>query len=95
MELVDITNSNNAKKRLTAIFKDGERIIRIHFGQRGASTYIDNKDKVKRQNYIARHQVNEDWNNPLKAGTLARYILWGDNTSFLQNVKDYKKRFNL
>ena len=54
-----IVKSTRKDKRLEAIFKDGTS---IHFGAKNGSTYVDHGDKKKRENYIKRHQVNEDWN---------------------------------
>lgn len=80
--------------------KEGKRYMVIinnktyHFGQDGGSTYIDHKDKAKREAYIKRHKVNENW-NAVNAGSLSRWILWGDSTSIRENIKEYKKRFNV
>ena len=84
-----IVKSTRKDKRLEAIFKDGTS---IHFGAKNGSTYIDHGDKKKRENYIKRHQVNEDWNT-VNAGSLSRYILWGDSNDIGKNILDYKKKF--
>jgi hypothetical protein len=68
--------------------------VTLHFGSDVGRTYIDHKDKQKRQNYLARHKVREDWTK-INAGSLSRWILWGNSTSLQQNIKDYKKRFNI
>ena len=65
-----------------------------HFGQKGGSTYIDHGDKKKRDAYIKRHKVNEDWTK-VNAGSLSRWILWGNSTNIKNNIRDYIKRFNL
>jgi hypothetical protein len=84
-----IVKSTRKDKRLEAIFKDGTS---IHFGAKNGSTYIDHGDKKKRENYIKRHQVNEDWNT-VNAGSLSRFILWGDSNDIGKNILDYKKKF--
>ena len=66
----------------------------IHFGQKGGSTYIDNGDKIKRENYIKRHKVNEDWTK-VNAGSLSRFLLWGDYTTLEQNHQAFMKRFGI
>ncbi len=43
--------------------------------------------------YIARHKVRENWNDPMSAGALSRYISWNLPT-ISASIKDYKKRFN-
>ena len=86
------------KKRFTAIFRlhRGGKIIKItHFGQRGGKTYIDEGDKTKRKNFRARHKRDLETKDFKRAGYLAYFLLWGDNTSLKKNIDDYKKKFNL
>jgi len=86
-----IENSRQANKRFVAIFSDGTR---VNFGQKGGSTYIDgNRSEKERQNYISRHDVRENFNNPKTAGSLSRWILWGDSKSLNKNHNDYMKKF--
>jgi len=66
----------------------------IHFGAKNGQTYVDHKDKIKRENYLKRHKVNEDWSK-INAGSLSAIILWGNSTNINDNIADYKKRFNL
>ena len=87
-----LETSTRKDKRLMAIFDNG---MIIHFGLKGGSTYIDNKDTTKRDNYIARHKVREDFNDPYTAGALSRWILWGDYTDLEKNRKAFVKKFNL
>jgi hypothetical protein len=68
---------------------------KVHFGLDGSSTYLDNKDDAKRKAYLARHKANENWNNPMTAGSLSKNLLWGATTSLRENIKIFKKRFNL
>ena len=102
MWLTSITKSNRPDKRLQAKFcmckvKDsckGTNTKTIHFGQKGSSTYLDHKDEDKRSAYLARHKPNENWNNPLTAGALSRFILWNKKT-LTESIADFKKRFKL
>lgn len=87
-----IKPSARANKRFMAIFSNG---VVVHFGQLGGQTYIDHGDKIKRSNYLARHGASEDWTDPYKAGTLSRYLLWGDSNSLEKNKQEYMKRFNI
>lgn len=79
-------------KRFQAIFPDKSI---INFGLKSGNTYIDHGDKKKRENYIKRHQVREDFNNPKSAGALSRWILWGDSSNIDKNFYDFKKKFNV
>ncbi|GAG48726.1 unnamed protein product, partial [marine sediment metagenome] len=49
----------------------------------------------KKDAYIARHKVNENFNDPKTPGSLARHILWGSTTSLRKNIELFKKKFNL
>jgi hypothetical protein len=103
MKLLSIKPSERPTKKYTATFcmckgetkccdKDRKK---VNFGARGSSTYLDNKDEAKRKAYIARHRVNENFNNPLTAGALSFHLLWGSTTSLRENIALFKKRFNL
>ena len=53
------------------------------------------RDNQKRLNYLKRHKVNEDWENPLTAGSLSRFILWGSSRNIDDNIKKYVRRFKI
>jgi len=79
MKLVSIKPSTNSDKKLMATFSNGRT---IHFGAKGLKDFTiyskGDKDvaKQKKDAYIARHKVNENWNDPTTAGALSRWILW-------------------
>ena len=56
----------------------------------------DGKEKADEMKaaYIARHTVNENWNNPYLPSTVSRYILWNKET-VKQSLVDYIRRFRL
>jgi len=85
-----IEKSTRKGKRFMATYKSGKV---VHFGQDGGSTYIDHGDKDKRTAYLARHKARENWNDPFSAGSLSRYLLWGDSTSFDANHAAFMKKF--
>jgi len=86
-----IKPSTRKGKRFMATFNNGKT---IHFGLRGGQTFIDHGDKIKRENYINRHKKNEDWTK-VNAGSLSRFLLWGDYTTLEQNHNVYMKKFNI
>ncbi len=51
-------------------------------------------DDKRKESYLRRHKVRENWNDPTTAGSLSRYVLW-NKKSFRASVADYKKRFKL
>lgn len=87
-----IQKSTRKGKRFMATFANGKV---VHFGASNASTYIDHGDKAKRSAYIARHKVNENWNNPYSAGALSRFLLWGDSTSIDANHQAFMRNFKV
>jgi len=102
MRLLHISKSPRSSKKLVASFEtDDDRILNIHFGGDGYYDYtIYHKTHgvrvadAKKNAYLARHRVNEDWSDPLSAGALSRWILWNKPT-ISESVEDYRKRFNL
>ena len=94
--LVKINKSNSKTKKYTATFynKEKKKLKTISFGAKGYEDYTIHKDKKRKELYIYRHIVKEDWTKPMSAGTLSRYILW-NKPSLEESIKDYKKMFNL
>ena len=93
---VIIKPSKVKNKKYTAIFYDGDKKIKTtSFGSAGADDYTKTKDKAQRERYLKRHRQRENWNAPMTAGALSRWILWGDSSSLKTNISNYKKKFNL
>ena len=63
---MDLQKSNRKGKRFMTII-NGKK---YHFGLDGGETYIDHHDPIKRDNYIKRHSVREDWNS-INPGSLS------------------------
>lgn len=77
-------------KKYRAVFSDGKT---IDFGASGYDDFTITKDKAQRERYLNRHRAKENWNNPRSAGALSRWILWGQNTTIADNLRDFKMRF--
>jgi hypothetical protein len=69
--------------------KDRPKIV---FGSKNGHTFIDGADEKTKQNYLARHSVNEDWSK-INPGSLSRYILWSKK-SLSAGIAEFKKRFS-
>lgn len=82
------------RKRFRFTYENNGKVKNVKFGQIGGETYIDHGDKQKRENYIKRHSVRENWNE-INPGSLSRFILWGDSPNIDVNLKRYLKRFKL
>jgi len=59
-----------------------------HFGSATGQTFIDHADELKKQNYLKRHQVREDWTT-VNPGSLSRFILWGPSPDIEVNLKAF------
>jgi hypothetical protein len=95
MKLESITESPNEKKKLKAIFRlDNNRTKTIHFGAKGYEDFTQHKSEERKNSYLARHGANENFNNPLTAGALSRWVLW-NKSSLKASIADFKRRFNL
>ena len=92
---VVIKKSTKPEKKLMAVFtlKNG-RTRTTHFGAEGMQDYTITKNKEQRARYIKRHRKNENWESPMTAGALSRWILWNKETRGA-SITDYKRRFNL
>lgn len=95
MKLLSVKQSQNKNKKYVASFDLGEKIKKVHFGSKGMDDYTITKDKEQRDRYRARHKKDLETKDPSRAGYLSMFLLWGDSTSLQENIKDYKKRFDL
>ena len=66
----------------------------ISFGAKGYSDYTIHKDPKRKENYIKRHQVNEDWNDLNKAGTWSKYLSWNKPT-LQDSIKNMENKFDI
>lgn len=92
---VVIKKSDKSEKKLMAVFTmSNGRTKTTHFGAAGMDDYTKTRDKDQRSRYLKRHRRNENWNNPMTAGALSRWVLWNKETRSA-SINDYKRRFNL
>lgn len=96
LKLIKIEPSTNKNKKYVAHFKHGEdgKIEKIHFGDSRYEDYTQHKNKPRRGKYRTRAKKGEDA-KPNSASALSFHILWGNSTSFRQNLKDFIKKYNL
>lgn len=100
VKLLSVKPSTNKNKKLTATFDVNGKKKEVSFGSAPNKdfTIYSKEDKKlaeqKKKAYIARHKVNENFNNPLTAGSLAKNILWNKPT-IKESIADFKKKFNL
>jgi hypothetical protein len=95
MKLLSVTPSQKPEKKLDAKFEtDAGRTKTVSFGARGMDDYTKTHDTEQRARYLKRHSNNENWSKLDSAGALSRWILWGESTSLLKNIQNYKARVN-
>jgi hypothetical protein len=87
-------NDNKHKYIVTLLNKETGREKSIRFGAFGMSDYTIHKDDKRKNNYIARHQVRENWADPSTAGFWSRWILWNLPT-VSASLKNTINRFQL
>jgi hypothetical protein len=98
---LNIIKSHLPNKKWDAVFtRDNGRTKTVPFGaiKPNGEKYDDytiTKNIEQRTRYRNRHQKHEDHTNPMTAGALSYFILWGDSTSIKTNIKSFKERFNL
>lgn len=89
--------ASDKKHKWVGIFTDPvtKEEKRIPFGAYGMEDFTTHKNPLRRMRYIQRHKARENWNDPMTAGALSKWILWGQSTSLIENVKSFKRKFNL
>ena len=94
MTKLQILKSDNPKKKYKAIFtKDDGKTKTVHFGANGYKDYTQHHDKKRRDLYRNRHEKDLQTNDPMRAGYLSYYILWGDSTNLQTNINLFKNKF--
>ena len=97
MKLVNVTKSPIKTKKYRATFDVDGKEKHVDFGATGYEDFTTfNKDEkeARKQRYLKRHQRNENWDDPLTAGALSRWILWNKHT-IEESIRDFKRRFKL
>ena len=100
LKLLSVKPSSKPEKKLMATFQVGDKEKVVHFGSAKNKDYTiyskEDKEKAEKMKtaYLARHKVRENFNNPVTAGSLSRWILWNLPTQSA-SIKDFKKRFSL
>ena len=90
--VVDIISKKSDKKFLkkkNAVI-DGKKTV--SFGAAGYSDFTKHKDEERKERYIARHKVNQDWKDHKTAGFYAKNILWNKPT-VEASVRDTNNKF--
>jgi len=92
---MNIKISHLPEKKFDAVFTkdDGKQKV-VPFGAKGYSDFTKNHDEARKERYIERHEKRENFNDPMTAGALSRFLLWNKPT-LQQSIKDFKNRFHI
>jgi len=93
-KFLKLKKSTDGKHKYEAIFLNTEnnREKTVKFGAAGYEDFTTHGDEKRKERYIKRHDKREDFENPITAGSLSRYILWNKPT-IEDSLKDYLKLF--
>ena len=96
MLIAELSPSNKEDKRYKVIVENPKLKIKktLHFGSKGASTFLEHKDDKIKMNWIKRHKVRENWKDPFSAGFWSKHILW-NKIDLEDSIIDTEKRFNI
>jgi hypothetical protein len=95
MKLVSVSHVSDGKHKYEAKFLDDGKEIKTKFGASGMDDYTITHDEEQRSRYRKRHSKDLETKDVTRAGYLSYYILWGDSTSITENIREFKKKFNL
>ena len=88
-----ITPSDKELKQYKAVFtKDDGKTKTVHFGAKGYEDYTQHHDKDRRTQYRRRHEKDLK-GDPMRAGYLSYYVLWGESTNVQTNIRSFKNKF--
>lgn len=98
LDILKLTKSPRANKRLRIFVKQGDIEKTFDFGLDTGSTYIDNGDKSKREAYRKRHYANKKEKQLIDTLTpspalFSYYLLWGDSENITENIIALEKLF--
>ena len=93
-KFLKLKKSTDGKHKYEAIFLNTEnnREKTVKFGAAGYEDFTTHGDEKRKERYIKRHDKREDFENPITAASLSRYILWNKPT-IEDSLKDYLKLF--
>ena len=91
-EVYIIKTSSRQNKKFMVVMPDTTH----HFGQVGYADYTTHNDENRKDSYIARMSVNQDWtkNGIHSAGFWAKHILWSKPT-IKGSIKELQKKFGI
>jgi hypothetical protein len=95
-KFISLEPANNKKHKYQITLQEitSGKIHKIKFGAYGYDDFTLTQNHKKKEGYILRHKVSENWTDALKPGTLSRFLLWNKPT-LKASLEDYLSRFNI
>lgn len=95
MKTYILKKSNRKGKRFLLVMPEEKH--NHHFGAYpfDKGTFIDHKNEKIKKAWIARHKDDKNYNNKHSGIYYSRHLLWGDNTTLKENIKDLEKKDNI
>jgi len=94
LKLIEVIRSDKPDKKWKAVFEENGRRRSTHFGAAGMDDYTLTKDANQAEKYRTRHKKDLRTNDPSRPGYLSYWLLWS-GPNFQENIRKYKKMFNL
>lgn len=104
VKLNQVIPADDGKHKYVAIFDINGKVKKVPFGAAGYRDFTlfkGNRPEVieeaewTREKYRKRHLKDLETHDPTKAGFLSYYILWGESRNVYENVRQYKRMFNI
>lgn len=96
VKLKSVKPSNDPSKKWNFTFKNTKstRTFTRSVGAKGMMNYTQHHNKTRRKSYRQRHKKDLKTGDATRPGFISYYVLWGESTSFRDNLEAYKKRFH-
>ena len=93
MTKLQILKSDREGKKFKAVFtKDDGKTKTVHFGSSMHQDFTQHKNLERRRLYRQHHEKDLK-GDPMRAGYLSYYILWGNSTNLQANIRSFKNKF--
>jgi len=89
-EIVTLRRSPRVGKKWLIECADHNK--KVDFGAVGYQDYTMHHDDNRKDNYIGRHETNENWNDWHTAGFWSRWLLWNEPT-IEKSIQMIEKKF--
>lgn len=96
VKLKSVKPSDDPKKKWNFTFKNSKtgRTFTRSVGAKGMEDYTQHHNKTRRKAYRQRHKKDLNTGDATRPGFISYYVLWGESTSFRDNLAAYKRRFH-